>query len=117
MLPSVIVRVVDFCARHCWSLIVAGILLVTAASAYDLARFSINTDSEALISRDLPWHQRQLALSDAFPQRGISVVVTAPTPENVDDATEALASGLSKQKNFFPTVDHPESGDFSAIHV
>jgi uncharacterized protein len=114
MLTSAIVRIVDFCARHRWSLIAAGILLVTAAAAYDFARFSINTDSDALISQDLPWHQRQLALSEAFPQRGISVVVTAPTPENVDDATGALASSLAKQKNLFPTVVQPDSGDFFA---
>ena len=112
MLTSVIVRIVDFCARHRWSLIAAGIVLAITAGAYDFARFSINTDIEALISQDLPWHQRQIGLSDAFPQRGISVVVTAPTPENVDDATDALASALSKQKNLFPTVVQPGSGDF-----
>jgi uncharacterized protein len=114
MPTSAIVRIVGFCARHRWSSIAAGILLLTAATAYDFARFSINTDSDALISRDLPWHQRQLALSDAFPQRGISVVVTAPTPENVDDATDALASALSKQTSLFPTVVQPDSGDFFA---
>jgi hopanoid biosynthesis associated RND transporter like protein HpnN len=114
MLTSVIVRIVDLCARQRWTLIVVGILLATAATAYDFARFSISTDTEALISQDLPWHQRQIALSDAFPQRGISVVVTASTPENVDGATEALASGLSKQRNLFPTVVQPDSGDFFA---
>ena len=88
--------------------------MATAATAYDFARFSISTDTEALISQDLPWHQRQFALSDAFPQRGISVVVTASTPENVDGATEALARGLSKQRNLFPTVVQPDSGDFFA---
>jgi len=67
MLTSVIVRIVDFCARHRRSLIAAGILLVTAATAYDFARFSINTDIQALISQDLPWHQRQLALSEPAP--------------------------------------------------
>ena len=88
--------------------------MATAATAYDFARFSISTDTEVLISQDLPWHQRQIALSDAFPQRGISVVVTASTPENVDGATEALASGLSKQRNLFPTVAQPDRGDFFA---
>ena len=114
MLTSAIVRTVDLCARHRWSLIAVGILLATAATAYDFARFSISTDTEALISQDLPWHQRQFALSDAFSQRGISVVVTASTPENVDGATEALARGLSKQRNLFPTVVQPDSGDFFA---
>ena len=86
--------------------------MTAAAATYDFAYFSINTDIEALISQDLPWHQRQLMLSDAFPQKGISVVVTAPTQENADYATDVLASALSKQKSLFPTVVQPDSGDF-----
>ncbi len=82
------------------------------AAAYDFAYFSINTDIEALISQDLPWHQRQLALSNAFPQMGISVVVTAPTQEGADQATDALAGALSRKKDLFPAVVQPDSGDF-----
>jgi hopanoid biosynthesis associated RND transporter like protein HpnN len=112
MLGSAVVRIVDFCARHSRPLIVAGILLTIAATAYDFDRFSINTNIEALISETLPWHQRQLALSKAFPQKGISVVVTAPTPENADYATDALEKNLSTQRNLFPTVVQPNGGDF-----
>ena len=112
MLNSAVVRIVDFCARHRWLLIAAGILLTVAAAAYDFAYFSIDTDIEALISQKLPWHQRQLALSNAFPQKGIAVVVTAPTPENADYATDALEKNLSTQRNLFPTVVQPNGGDF-----
>jgi len=112
MLGSAVVRIVDFCARHYRPLIVAGILLTIAATAYDFVRFSINTDIEALISETLPWHQRQIALSNAFPQKGITVVVTAPTPENADYATDALEKDLSTQRNLFPTVVQPNGGDF-----
>jgi hypothetical protein len=109
MLSSAVVRIVDFCARHRWASIATGILLTVAAGVYDVGRFSINTDIEALISEKLPWHQRQIA---AFPQKGITVVVTAPTPENTDYATDALEKQLSTQKNLFPTVVRPDSGDF-----
>jgi hypothetical protein len=57
----------------------AGALLMTIAAAYDIEKFSITTDVDALISRKLPWHQRQLAFSQAFPQRGILAVVSAKT--------------------------------------
>src|SRR6202008_2559938 len=112
MLSLLIVRIVDFCVRHRWSLIAAGMLLASTATAYNFARFSINTDIESLISEKLPWHQRQIALSNAFPQKGISIVVTAPTPENVDRATAALASALSKQKDLFPSIVQADGGDF-----
>ena len=82
------------------------------AAAYDVARFSINTDVEGLISQSLPWHQRQLELSQAFPQKGISAVVKAPTAENAEQATNALAQALSKNPKLFPLVGQPDSGDF-----
>ena len=75
MMNSAIVRIVDFCARNRWIVIAAGVLLMIATAAYDVARFSINTDVESLISQKLPWHQRQLQLAQAFPQKAISAVV------------------------------------------
>jgi hypothetical protein len=112
MMNSVIVRIVDFCARHRWIVIVAGALLMIAAAAYDAARFSINTDIESLISQKLPWHERQLQLAQAFPQKAVSVVVKAPTSENAELATNALAQTLAKNSKLFPVVGQPESGDF-----
>ena len=51
MLSSTVVRIVDFSASHRWLLIVAGILLTVVAAGYDFARFSINTNVQALISQ------------------------------------------------------------------
>jgi uncharacterized protein len=112
MLNSIVVRVVDFCARYPWPVIVVGMLLTAATIGFDYERFSITTDVEKLISRTLPWHQRQLSFSDAFPQNGISVVVSAPTAENAEQATNALAQQLSKRSDLFRTVVQPDSGDF-----
>ncbi len=91
---------------------IVGTLLMVGAAAFDAAKFSINTDVEGLISQDLPWHQRQLELSRAFPQKGISVVVKAPTSENAELATNQLAQGLSKNPTLFPLVGQPDSGGF-----
>src|SRR3981189_523365 len=82
------------------------------AAAFDAARFSINTDIEGLISQNLPWRQRELELSKAFPKKGILVVVKATTPENAERATNALAQWLSKNSDLFPTVEQFDSGDF-----
>ncbi|HZC96596.1 MAG TPA: MMPL family transporter, partial [Bradyrhizobium sp.] len=112
MVHSAIVRIVDFCARRHWAIIIAGTLLMLAAATFDVARFSINTDIEGLISQDVPWHQRQIALSRAFPQKGIIAVVTAPSAENAEQATNLLAQALSRQSDLFPLVEQPDSGDF-----
>ncbi|MEO6779518.1 MAG: MMPL family transporter [Bradyrhizobium sp.] len=112
MLKLVIVRLVDFCARRYWSVIVAGALLMIVAAAYDIAYFSITTDVQTLISQKLPWHQRQIAFSEAFPQKGITAVVSAPTPENAVQATNALARHIAKRSDLFRTVVQPDSGEF-----
>src|SRR6202171_5655587 len=112
MINSAIVQIVDFCARRRWTIAIAGVLLMLGAAAFDAARFSINTDIEGLISQDLPWRQRELELSKAFPKKGIVVVVKATTPENAEQATNTLAQALSKNPDLFPAVGQLDSGDF-----
>ena len=107
-----IVRIVDFCARYRWMIVIAGALLMLGAAAFDVTRFSIDADIEGLISQDLPWHQRELQLLHTFPQKGILVVVKAPTAENAEQATNALAQTLSKNHDLFPAVEQLDSGDF-----
>jgi hopanoid biosynthesis associated RND transporter like protein HpnN len=112
MLNSAIVRIVDYCARRRWQVLIAGILLAAVAATYGIARFSITTNTDALISQDLLWHQRQSAFSRAFPQRGVSVVVTAATPENAEQAANALERDLAKRPDLFRAVVQPGSGEF-----
>jgi hopanoid biosynthesis associated RND transporter like protein HpnN len=112
MVRSAIVRIVAFCARFHWAVIAAGVVLMAATAVFDVTRFSINTDVERLIAQDLPWHARQVALTKEFPQKGISAVVTAPTPENAEQATNELAQALKKNSELFPKVAQPDSGDF-----
>jgi hopanoid biosynthesis associated RND transporter like protein HpnN len=112
MINSRIVRLVDLCARYRWTVVTVGILLMLGAAVFDVAKFSINSDVEGLISENIPWHRRQLELSEAFPQKGILAVVKAPTSENAEQATNALAQSLAKKPNLFPLVGQPDSGEF-----
>jgi len=112
MINSVIVLVVDFCARHRWPVIIIGIVMMVATAGFDYERFSITTDVEALISQNLPWHQRQLAFGKAFPQSGIAAVISAPTAEDAEQATNALAQSLAKSPDLFHSVVQPDSGPF-----
>jgi hypothetical protein len=104
MINSAIVRLVDFCARYRWTIVILG-------TYCDVAKFSINTNIEGLglISQNFPWHQRQVKLSEAFPQRAISVVVKVPTAENAVLAANQLARSLSKNPNLFPRVGQPDT--------
>jgi len=112
MIRSAIVKIVDACARFHWAVIVAGAMLMVGAAIFDVTRFSINTDVERLIAKDVPWHQRQVAFTKAFPQKGISAVITASTPENAEQAANELRQVLAKNSELFPRVAQPDSGDF-----
>jgi hypothetical protein len=112
MLNTVVVYVVEFSARYRWPVIIFGSLLMVATACFDYYRFAITTDVEALISRSLPWHQRQIAFTDAFPQNGIAAVVTAPTAESAELATNALTLDLEKPPDLFRTAMQPDSGEF-----
>src|SRR5262249_10906666 len=69
-------------------------------------------DTDKLISNNLAWRQRQSAFSEAFPDKGILVVVTAPTPENGEAATSALTQELAKHPDLFRAVVQPDGGEF-----
>ena len=112
MIRSIIAKIVTVCARFHWAVIAAGAVLMAGAAFFDVTQFSINTDVEKLIAQDLPWHARQVALTKAFPQKSISAVVSAPTPENAEQATDELAQALKKNSELFPKVAQPDSGDF-----
>jgi hypothetical protein len=112
MLKSTVVRIVEFSSRRNWLITIVGTVLMVAAATYAVARFSITTDVEALISQSLPWHRRQLVFSDSFPQKGISAVIRTPTSENAALATDALAPKLSKRPKLLRSVVRPDSGEF-----
>ena len=94
------------------SSIIAGLLLLLGTATYVAARFSINTDVEGSISQNLPWHERQVQLTEAFPQTAISAVISAPTAENAESATNELAQALAKNPSLFRAVAQPDSEAF-----
>lgn len=112
MITRAIGGIVDLCGRHKWKTIVLGALLMLGSAAFDVARFSITTDVEALISQRLPWHERQIQFKDAFPQEGVTVVVYGPTAENSEIATNELAARLRQNPTLFRSVVQPDSGDY-----
>ena len=114
VLKSMIIRTVVCCTRYAWvTAVLAAILIVV--SGIDVARhFAINTDITDLISRDLPWRQRELAYQEAFPQstQSILAVIHAPTPELSAAAGRALVQNLSKRPELFRSIGSPGTGSF-----
>ena len=114
MLKSILVRTIDLCTRHPWTVILAAAVLSGAAAIYAVENFAINTDTSKLLSPELPWRQREHAFETAFPQRNdiILVVVEAATPELARDASDRLADALSKRGEAVVSVRQPGAGPF-----
>jgi hopanoid biosynthesis associated RND transporter like protein HpnN len=118
MLTSAIVRMVNFCVRHAWAVILVAIVLTTGSAVYVVVNFSIDTNIDNLMSPDLDWRKREIAYHQAFPQSTqlILVVVDGPTPELTAAASQALTQELVKKNNqendLFRSVDEQAGGAF-----
>jgi uncharacterized protein len=116
MLISIVRRVVEFCSRHPWPVVAFALLLSVASAIHAATHFAITTDVNKLISPDLDWRKRELALEAAFPGpfTSILIVVDAPTPELATHATSILAERLEQQTQFFHAVHQLDGGTFFA---
>ncbi len=92
------------------------ILVCIAMTRYVTGHFGMTTDTNALLSSELPWRVRQAAFDLAFPPESsdIVVVVEGQTPELSETAAARLAASLSAQTNHFRSVQRPDSGPFWA---
>jgi uncharacterized protein len=114
-ITALVVRAIDFCTTYAWPVIGAAVLLTVVSSWYAATHFTMTTDINQLISTDIPWRQREAAFEKAFPQfEMIVAVIDAPTPELVEEATDALIKKLSQQKDLFRSIQQPQGGPFFA---
>ena len=114
MLKSLIVGIVDLCTQHPWWVIGLAAVLAAGSAVYAGTHFAIRTDTKMLISTDLPWRQREERFLESFPQRQILVVIDAPTPELVEQATSKLAQALATRSDLIHSVRQIQGGNFFA---
>ena len=114
MFGAVSATVAGFCRRHAVWTALAAAALTLALAVYVARNIAINTDTEALISSETDWRQREIALAKAFPSHSDTtvVVIDADTPDKADDAAAALAKRLAENPDLFKTVRRPDGGPF-----
>jgi hypothetical protein len=114
MLQQAIVSTVDYCIRYATQIIGIAALLGLVTAIYAAGHFGIDADVNKLISKDLPWRQREATFQKFFPpkEETILAVVDAPTSELVTQATAALIQKLSDQKNLFQSIMEAGGGPF-----
>ena len=98
--------------RWRWRVVAAAVVLTVVSTLYALTQFAINTDTEGLLGRDLPWERSHFAYQKAFPEQQIVAVVEAPTPELAEIAATHLTAALQQRSDVFDGVREPQGGAF-----
>jgi hopanoid biosynthesis associated RND transporter like protein HpnN len=115
-LRGLIIGIVGGAARRP-GLVVVGLLVLAVLGLFYASRhLSIDTDTNDLFAKNLPWRQAQIAESKNFPQydKLIVAVVRADTPEEATETATALNAKLAADRNFFLDSRYPAGSAFYA---
>jgi hopanoid biosynthesis associated RND transporter like protein HpnN len=90
-----------------------GLMLGALSVFYVASHFALTTDTDALLSRNLPWRVHERAYNTLFPDSGLVVVVIdGKTPELAEQAAAALSAHLRSEGPLFTSIRRPDSTDF-----
>src|SRR6266849_4269419 len=114
MLQKAIITTVDTCIRYAMQVIGIAALFALVAGIYAANHFALDADTNKLVSKDLPWRQREAIFDSYFPSKYeiILAVLDAPTSELASQASAALVARLSEQKELFHSVSEAGGGPF-----
>jgi len=107
----VVERIVGFCCRWPWAVIVFSLLLAAGGAWYTTQNFAMNTDSEQLIDAKVGWRMRQARFDAAFPQQSnlTVAVIDGATPELAESAAARLTEKLAADPKQFTHVHRPDA--------
>lgn len=113
-LSRAVMSTVEFCRKYAVAVALLSVVLTGVLGAYAASALAVDTDTEKLISVELPWRQREAEFDRAFPQRVdlIAIVIDAATADQAEDATAALTARLSQHPDLFKSVRRPDGGAF-----
>ncbi|MEE8533234.1 MAG: hopanoid biosynthesis-associated RND transporter HpnN, partial [Alphaproteobacteria bacterium] len=111
-------RWVDGARRYAGWVLALALAATAAILVYTVDNLGMNTDTEDMISEELPFRQAVKDYDRAFPQFDdvLVVVIDAETPDLAEDAAAALAARLEQEEVLFKTVYRPGSGEFFAVN-
>jgi hopanoid biosynthesis associated RND transporter like protein HpnN len=114
LLSGLIVRIAGASQRRAGWVTVAALLLAALGLWYSVVHLGVDTDTNDLFAKSLPWRQAQIAESRNFPQfdKLIVAVVRAQTPEEADETAAALNSALNADKAAFYDSQFPGGDNF-----
>ena len=109
-----IVRLVQFCRRYAMAVVLLFFALAGVSVWIAAGRLGVDTNTDNLFAKTLPWRQHAMAFDKEFPQFNnvLAVVVRGATPEESDETAAALAKALEADKKHFIDVNRPDADPF-----
>lgn len=114
MVSTFMRRIVDFCSRHAWFVIILYLFLAALSVFITSKKLDITTDTTKMFSTNMAWKQRSDWMGKHFPNReGILVaIVDAKIPEEREESAELLAQKLNQDHQHFYFARSPESNPY-----
>ncbi|MBF0560932.1 MAG: MMPL family transporter [Alphaproteobacteria bacterium] len=109
-----VVAWVDSCRRSAPIVVVAALIIAAMASLYVVRTVAINSNTNDMLSPNLPFRALARELDRAFPQSTdeMVIVIDSANPDLVDDAAPRLVARLREQPALFGDVFYPEGEPF-----
>lgn len=105
---------VGICGRYPAVTFAVILILTAGAMAYAATHLKINTATDGLLFKNLPFQRANRALSEAFPhlRERIVIIVDGDTAGLTSRAAGRLSDALRTHTDRFVAVDQPGGGDF-----
>src|SRR3954463_9211653 len=109
-----VMRLVAWCRRKAIPIVLACLALTGLLGFYAAENLGIDTDTDKLLSDQLPWRQREMRFDALFPENGnmLAVVIDGATTGIAEHATAALAEWMRQHPEHYKTVRRPDGGPF-----
>jgi hopanoid biosynthesis associated RND transporter like protein HpnN len=114
MIGRAIARLVEISMRAALAVVIISLVGGVLLGSYAVTHLSVDTDTNDLISPDLPWRKREAEFDRAFPQNVdlLAVVIDGTTPGQAEDAATYLAQWMRDRPQIYKTVRRPDGGEF-----
>lgn len=111
---ELIVRLVQFCRRFAVYVVLFYVILAGGGIWMAAHRLSVDTNTDNLFAKTLPWRQNAMAFDREFPQFNnlLVVVVRGATPEESSETAAQLAKAMAADKKHFIDVSRPDADPF-----
>jgi hypothetical protein len=105
---------VDGVSHRAWLVVALSLLLTSLSGWYTVSHLAIDTDTEDMLSAELPFRQDAVRLKQAFPQlsNNIVIVIDGDTADQADDAAIALGRALRTRPKLFGAVFDPRGEEY-----